>query len=92
MVETNDATSIEGALREVDAAIVMVSCGLAARVRLCNLPGAEEAAYDAAAKAQAAGIGFALVRDHPGSTTLIVGPRLELELVRTAPAASDAPA
>jgi hypothetical protein len=69
-----DAT--KRALTEIDAAITMVVRGIAVSVRLCNLPAAEDAAFDAAARAQAAGVAFTLNRDDPGSATMIFGPRL----------------
>lgn len=61
-----------------------------------------DAAFDAAARAQAAGVAFSLQHDQPGSPTMIVGPRLEVALVdaasgdledfgRAADAAPDAP-
>ncbi len=53
----------ELALLEVDAAIAMVERGFAATIRLVNLPAAEDAAFDAAARAQAAGVRFTLDRD-----------------------------
>ena len=65
------------ALSEVDAAIAMVARGLAVSVRLSNLAGAEAAAFDAAARAQSAGVAFSLLREHPTVPTMIVGPRLE---------------
>jgi hypothetical protein len=68
---------LERALSEVDAAIAMVALGLAVSVRLSNLAGAEEAAFDAAARAQAAGVAFSLLRERPTLPTMIVGPRLE---------------
>jgi hypothetical protein len=68
-----DAT--ERTLAEIDAAIAMVSLGIAATVRLVNLPEAEATAFEAAARAQAAGLAFRLQRQDAGSTTLIVGPR-----------------
>lgn len=70
-----DAT--ERALIEIDAAIAMVVRGIAVTVRLCNLPAAEETAFDAAARAQAAGVAFRLIHDHPRSATMIIGPRIE---------------
>ncbi len=70
------ADDLERALTEVDAAIALVVRGAAVSVRLCNLAGAEEAAFDATARAQAAGVAFSLQRDRPGSTTMIVGPLL----------------
>jgi hypothetical protein len=72
-----DVDDVERALIEVDAAIAMVARGVAVSVRLCNLAGAEEAAFDGATRAQAAGVAFSLQRDRPSSTTMIVGPRLE---------------
>jgi hypothetical protein len=72
----HDEDAIERALSEVDAAIGMVVLGAAVSVRLSNLPGAEDAAFDAAARAQAAGVAFSLLRDRPGWPTMIVGPRL----------------
>ena len=68
--------SLERALTEVDTAIAMVVRGVAVSVRLCNLAAAEEAAFDAASRAQAAGVAFSLHRDGTGSAAMIVGPRL----------------
>jgi hypothetical protein len=68
---------LERALGEVDAAIAMVALGVAVSVRLSNLAGAEEAAFDAAARAQSAGVAFTLLRERPTMPTMIVGPRLE---------------
>jgi hypothetical protein len=75
-----DAT--ERALTEIDAAIAMVARGIAVSVRLCTLPAAEETAFDAAARSQAAGVAFSLEHDSPRSATMIIGPRLD-----TAPSA-----
>ena len=69
-----DAT--ERTLAEIDAAIAMVALGIAVTVRLVNLPTAEEVAFDATARAQAAGVAFSLLHDGPDSTTMVVGPRL----------------
>jgi hypothetical protein len=79
-----DAT--ERALTEVDVAIGMVLLGAAVTVRLCNLEAAEEAAFDAAARAQIANVAFSLKRDGPRSITMIVGPRLPDVVDATAPA------
>lgn len=68
--------SLESALAEVDAAIALVLSGLAVTVRLCNLAAAEYVAFDAAARAQTAGVGFSLRRDGARWPTLVVGPRL----------------
>ena len=69
-----DAT--ERTLAEIDAAIGLVAVGAATTVRLVNLALAEQLAFDAAARAQAAGVGFSLNRERSGSTMLVVGPRL----------------
>ena len=74
MERTHD--SLELALAEVDAAIALVLSGLAVTVRLCNLAVAEDVAFDAAARAQTAGVGFSLRRDGARRPTLVVGPRL----------------
>jgi hypothetical protein len=76
---TEGVDSVERALTEVDAAIAMVALGIARSVRLCNIPGAEDAAFDAAARAQAAGVAFMLRRESRRSITMIVGPRLRAE-------------
>jgi hypothetical protein len=73
---TGTADAVEQALIEVDAAITMVAFCIARSVRLSNLAGAEDAAFDAAARAQAAGVAFGLQRDGTRSVTMIVGPRL----------------
>ena len=72
---TPDAKEI--ALAEIDAAIGMVALGAAVSVRLINLALAEESAFDAAARAQAAGVAFSLNRDASGSVALLIGPRLD---------------
>lgn len=68
--------SLESGLAEVDAAISLVLAGLAVTVRLCNFASAEDVAFDAAARAQTAGVGFSLRRDGARWPTLVVGPRL----------------
>lgn len=68
--------AMERTLGEIDAAIAMVARGFARSVRLVNLPLAEDSAFDAAARAQAAAVGFSLKREGM-SVTLIIGPRLE---------------
>jgi hypothetical protein len=68
-----DAT--ERTLAEIDAAIAMVSLGVAATVRLVNLPAAEATAFEAAARAQTAGVAFSLQRHTPDSASMIIGPR-----------------
>lgn len=71
------------AITEVDVAIEMVARGAAVSVRLCNLQAAEESAFDAAARAQAADVAFSLKRDGPTSITMIVGPLLKTPLEAT---------
>ena len=66
---------IELAMVEVEAAIAMVVAGAAVRIRLCNLAGAADVAFDGAARAQAAGVAFRLQHDGPDSVTIVVGPR-----------------
>jgi hypothetical protein len=73
----HDEDAVERALSEADAAIAMVALGVARSVRLSNLAGAEAAAFDAAARAQAAGVAFGLLRDRPSFPTMIVGPLLK---------------
>ena len=68
--------ALERALTEIDAAITMVAFGVARSVRLCSLAGAEEAAFDAAARAQLADVAFSLQRDGTRAVTMIIGPRL----------------
>jgi hypothetical protein len=68
--------STKRALTEIDAAIAMVARGIAVTVRLCNLPAADETAFDAAARAQAAGVAFRLVHEGHASVTMIIGPRV----------------
>jgi hypothetical protein len=81
----HDPDATERALVEVDVAIRMVLLGAAVTVRLCNLEAAEEAAFDAAARAQAAGVAFSLKRDGPRSITMIVGPRFPDVVATTVP-------
>ena len=68
--------SLDLALIEIDAAIAMVVLGVAVTVRLCNLAGADAAAFDAAARAQTAGVAVSLRHVGLGTTTMIVGPRV----------------
>ena len=67
------------ALREIEAAIVLVRRGQARRVRLIGLEGGERAAGLGLARAQAAGVRFAMEREaEPGLTvSLIVGPAFD---------------
>jgi len=80
LVGAGSEDSLERALTEVDTAIAMVVRGVAVSVRICDLAAAEEAAFDAASRAQAAGVAFSLRRDGTGPAAMIVGPRLAPEL------------
>jgi hypothetical protein len=68
-------------LTEIDAAIALVALGAAVRVRICSLRAAEDAAPTAAARAQAAGVGFRISPTPAGPPTLMVGPRLRPTVV-----------
>jgi hypothetical protein len=59
-------------LREIDAAIEMVACGLAVRVRLVGLNDAGTVAPIALARAQDAGIAFRV--DRGATRSLTFGP------------------
>jgi hypothetical protein len=70
----SESTTI--ALAEIDAAIALVVGGAARRVRLTAVPFAESAAATGLARAQAAGVAFAVERaERIGVTTLTIGPR-----------------
>jgi hypothetical protein len=64
----------EVSLVHIDAAIELVRCGAALRVRLAGLAEAAELASVALARAQAAGVDFAIDR-HRAAMTLTFGPR-----------------
>jgi hypothetical protein len=70
---------LEIALAEIDVAIELVRRGQARRVRLVGLVGAERAAGPGLARAQEAGIHFALERGvAPGfAVSLVVGPAID---------------
>jgi len=65
------------ALREIDIAIDLVCSGRARVVELVGLPAAERAAGFGVAKAQAAGVRFAVQRSGSGSASLRIGPRVD---------------
>jgi hypothetical protein len=75
-----DPSRVEWAIAEIDAAIELVSSGLAISVRLCELPEIESAAAIGLAHAQAAGIPFRFVRDGLTDPYLIIGPREVAEI------------
>lgn len=62
-------------LGHIEAAIELVGTGMAARVRLVGLADAVDLAPIALARAQAAGLDFA-VEQHDDALTLTFGPRL----------------
>jgi hypothetical protein len=66
----------EVALVDIDAAIELVRSGAALRVRLAGLAEAAGLASAALARAQAAGVDFAVDR-HGAAMTLTFGPRLQ---------------
>ena len=70
---------LDVALREIDVAIQLVLFGGARIVQLSGLEAAERAAALGLAKAQAAGIEFALQRSSsaPGAVSLRIGPRID---------------
>jgi hypothetical protein len=73
------ADPLEIALSEIDAAIELVSRGLARRVRLSGLVAGERAAGPGLARAQDAGVGFVLERGAaPGcAVSLVIGPAID---------------
>jgi len=70
-----DPDKVEWSVAEIDAAIELVSSGLALSVRLCELPEIESAAAFGLSHAQAAGIPFRFVRHGDGPPFIVVGPR-----------------
>ena len=78
LADAHNPDATERTLAEIDASIAMVALGVAVSVRLVNLPLAEESAFDAAARAQTAGVAFSLNREATNSVTLMIGPRLNV--------------
>ena len=62
-------------LVHIDAAVELVACGAAERVRLAGLDGASSLESTGLARAQAADVAFAVDR-HGATMTLTFGPRL----------------
>ena len=62
-------------LAELVAAIDLVARGVARRVVVVGEADVDAVAAQALAHAQLAGVRFSLVRDHPGSPLVVVGPR-----------------
>jgi hypothetical protein len=73
------ADPLEIARAEIDVAIELVRRGQARRVRLCGLSAGERAAGSGLARAQAAGVRFALEREvAPGlAVSLVIGPAID---------------
>jgi hypothetical protein len=73
------ADPLEIALVEIDIAIALVQRGQARRVRLVGLDGSERAAALGLARAQAAGVWFALERNEAsdGAVSILVGPAVD---------------
>ena len=67
---------VEVALAEIDAAIALVSSGVANRVRLVSVVVAAEVVPIGAARAQVAAVGFRVSRGATGRPTIEVGPRM----------------
>jgi hypothetical protein len=65
---------VEWAIAEIDAAIELVSSGLAVSVRLCELPEIDLAAAPGLAHAQARGVPFRFVRDGDTDPYIVIGP------------------
>lgn len=68
------ATQLERDLDEIDAAIAMVVSGAATRIRLVGLVAAVDAAPQGLARAQLAGVAFAVDRPADRRPAIIVGP------------------
>ncbi|HEY6012695.1 MAG TPA: hypothetical protein VIU37_01765 [Candidatus Limnocylindrales bacterium] len=65
---------LERDLDEIDAAIAMVVAGVATRIRLIGLSAAVEAAPQGLARAQLAGVTFAVDRQADRQPAIIIGP------------------
>ena len=72
---------VERDLAEVDAAIELVRRGLATRIRLVGLLRPDGAAAVGLARAQAAGLLFAVDRGPAGVVALTIGPRSDRQRV-----------
>jgi hypothetical protein len=70
---------LEIALAEIEVAIELVRRGQARRVRLVGLAAVEHAAGVGLARAQDAGVGFALERstDRGQAVSAVIGPRID---------------
>ena len=63
------------ALAEIEAAVALVSRGLATRVRLVGLANVDAIAGAGLARAQASHVAFALDRSASGAVAVTLGPR-----------------
>ena len=70
---------LDVALAEIDVAITLVQAGQARRVHLVGLAAAERAAGQGLARAQAAGVHFALERTEPPAraASIVIGPAID---------------
>jgi hypothetical protein len=71
-VARNDDT----ALAEIEAAVALVTLGLATRVRLVGIAHIEDVSAAGLAHAQSSGVEFALDRSPSGTVAVTLGPRI----------------
>ena len=71
------ADVVARARREIRAGVALVAGGAARTVRISNLPGAEHAAAEGVAVAQASGVAMKIVRVERGAPLVVIGPRLD---------------
>ena len=73
------ADPLDIALNEIEAAIELVRRGMARRVRLCGLTAGERAAGSGLARAQEAGVYFALERGVAPlfAVSILIGPAID---------------
>ena len=64
-------------LAEIEAGVVLVSLGLASRVRLVGLGHVDAVAAAGLASAQASSVAFAIERSPNGGVALTIGPRAD---------------
>ena len=76
--------NVDADLSEIEAAVALVSRGLATRVRLVGLAHVDEVAGAGLAHAQASHVAFALERGPSGVVTITLGPRRERQRIQQA--------
>jgi hypothetical protein len=69
------ARNDDTALAEIEAAVALVTLGLATRVRLVGIAHIEDVAAAGLARAQSSGVEFALDRSASGTVAVTLGPR-----------------